>query len=238
MRDSFVFYKSFYEAIAEVPTEYRLEIYEAICKYSLFGEIPEMQGISKAMFTLMKPNIDATAKKYRASVENGKKGGRPKKDKPDENPTETETKPKQNPTETETEANANLNEDVDVDVDEDEKEKKIHIAESSTDNPAETETPIAFLPLVDGSEYGIKQTDIDGWALAYPAINITQEIHKMRAWLEANPKNKKTSRGIKRFIVNWLTRSQDSAREPQAGSVRNEGTQSNSETHGKYGTYL
>ena len=99
-------------------------------------------------------------------------------------------------------------------------------AESSSDNPAEipeSETPIAFLPLVDGTEYGIKQTDVDGWALAYPAIDVLTEIHKMRAWLEANPKNKKTARGIKRFIVNWLGRSQDSARkQPTAQPQRQE----------------
>ena len=133
---------------------------------------------------------------------------------------------------------ADKEEDKEIDK---EKEKKIHIAESSSDNPAEipeSEKPIAFLPLVDGTEYGIKQTDVDGWALAYPAINITQEIHKMRSWLEANPKNKKTARGIKRFVVNWLGRSQDGARKPQTErSVRNEGTE-NSPPVQRYGTYL
>lgn len=219
MRDSFVFYKSFYEAIAELPSENQLELYDAICRYSLFGEVPEMSGISKAMFTLMKPNIDATAKKYRSSVENGKKGGRPKKE-PNENPAETQQKPNENPAETQSKADRNLNEDVDEDVDEDDEENDDldkSSAESSEDATAETpENALAvfYLPLIDGTQYGVSSDDVVNWAVAYPAIDVMQELHKMYNWLDANPKNKKTSRGIKRFIVNWLSRSQDSARKP------------------------
>ena len=34
----------------------------------------------------------------------------------------------------------------------------------------------------------------------------------MKSWLEANRKNRKSIQGIKRFIVNWLSRSQDRAK--------------------------
>ncbi len=34
----------------------------------------------------------------------------------------------------------------------------------------------------------------------------------MRAWLDSNPTRRKTRRGIERFINNWLSRSQDSAK--------------------------
>ena len=33
----------------------------------------------------------------------------------------------------------------------------------------------------------------------------------MKCWLNANPKNRKTRKGIERFIVSWLNRSQDKA---------------------------
>ena len=33
----------------------------------------------------------------------------------------------------------------------------------------------------------------------------------MKCWLNANPKNRKTRKGIERFIVAWLNRSQDKA---------------------------
>ena len=78
MKESFVFYKSFYSAINELPNEYKLEVLEAIMEYNFNGIIPELTPVAKAMFLLMKPNIDNATQRYEASVENGKKGGAPK----------------------------------------------------------------------------------------------------------------------------------------------------------------
>lgn len=111
-KDSFVFYKSFFEAIQNIPKENQLEVYEALCTYSFTGEIPKIDGIAKAMFILMKPNIDKANARYEASVNNGKKGGRPRK-------TETQEKPNQNLDKTQEKPNQNLNVDVDVYVDKD-----------------------------------------------------------------------------------------------------------------------
>ena len=75
-RESFIFYRSFYEAIKCMPPDVQAEIYPAICKYALFGELPEnLSDIAKGIFTLIKPNIDVNTTRY----ENGKKGGRKKK---------------------------------------------------------------------------------------------------------------------------------------------------------------
>lgn len=84
-----------------------------------------------------------------------------------------------------------------------------------SDNPPE-KCPV-YLPLIDGSEYGVKQSDVESWTMAYPAVNILTELHKMKVWLDANPKNRKTSRGIKKFIIGWLGRTQDKA--PRAGAT-------------------
>lgn len=75
---------------------------------------------------------------------------------------------------------------------------------------------IAFLPLVTGEEYGITAEDFDTWQSAYPAVDVLGDLKKMRAWLDANPTRRKTARGIKRFIVGWLERSQNSA--PRQGT--------------------
>lgn len=92
MRESFIFYDSFLQAIEELEPDIQLEVYQAIARYSLKDELPELSGIAKAIFSLIKPQIDANNKRY----ENGKKGagfgvlgGRPKKQKPQENPKET-----------------------------------------------------------------------------------------------------------------------------------------------------
>ena len=96
MKDSIVFYKSFYEAIKELPSKNQLEIYNAIFQKYFYNEDVSLKGISKGIFNLIIPNVDSANKRYFANVENGKKGGRPKSElKPKENPNESELKPKQ-----------------------------------------------------------------------------------------------------------------------------------------------
>lgn len=108
MRDSIVFYRSFYEAIKEIPLEEQGVVYNAIYGYALDGIEPELNGIAKAIFLLVKPQIDANNTRYengKKGAEYGKKGGRPK----NENPKETPTEPQENPKET---PNVNVNENV------------------------------------------------------------------------------------------------------------------------------
>lgn len=59
--ESYVFYDSFYEAFCEIDDiKERLECYEVITKYALFGEIPENMSVTaKITFKLIKPQIDA-----------------------------------------------------------------------------------------------------------------------------------------------------------------------------------
>lgn len=94
-RDSFIFYRSFYEAISELPKENQADTYNAIMEYALNQEEIELTGISKAIFSLVKPQLDANYKKY----ENGKQ----KKSK-------TEAKQKQ----TKSKIGTNVNENVNV----------------------------------------------------------------------------------------------------------------------------
>lgn len=109
MRQSIVFYRSFYEAIKELPYEIQGEIYNAIFDYSLNGNTNELSGVAKTIFILIKPQLDANQRKY----ENGSKGGRPK-----QNETEQETKkePKNNLKKTKVKPNVNDNVNVNVNV--------------------------------------------------------------------------------------------------------------------------
>ena len=105
-RESFVFYRSFYEGIKELPRDIQGEVLTAIMEYGLNGVTTENQKqITKAMFALIKPQLDANNQRF----ENGKKGGRPKANC---NQTETETKPKQNRNKTKHEPNVNDNVNV------------------------------------------------------------------------------------------------------------------------------
>ena len=74
MRDSFIFYKSFYDAIQDLTPENQLSLYDAICRKSLYDEDVELTGIADTLYKLIKPQLDANNERY----ENGKKGGRPK----------------------------------------------------------------------------------------------------------------------------------------------------------------
>ena len=81
-RDSFIFYRSFYEAIQELDPEDRSKCYEAVIGYALTGAEPDIKGTSKAIFLAIRPQIDANNKRYADGCkgrEYGKLGGRPKK---------------------------------------------------------------------------------------------------------------------------------------------------------------
>lgn len=54
----------------------------------------------------------------------------------------------------------------------------------------------------------IQDEDIQIWKDAYPKCDMKLELNKMRAWLIADPKRRK--KNYKRFINNWLSRTQDS----------------------------
>jgi len=50
---------------------------------------------------------------------------------------------------------------------------------------------------------------VEKWQQAYPAVDVLSELRRMETWAMANPVHRKSN--WQRFIVNWLTRSQDRA---------------------------
>lgn len=107
MRNSIIFYRSFYDAIKELDPKIQAVVYNAIFEYSLnFNEVA-LNGLPKTIFTLIKPQLDANNKRF----DNGKKGGK----KPNQDVTEPEPKPNQNITKTEANNNVNVN-DNDNDI--------------------------------------------------------------------------------------------------------------------------
>lgn len=90
-RESFVFYRSFYEATKDLePVDYKSAV-NAIVQYALNGTIPEdTTPIANAIFIMAKPQIDKNNQRFK----NGCHGGRPKK--PNNNQTITKHKPNDN----------------------------------------------------------------------------------------------------------------------------------------------
>jgi len=63
-RDSFIFYRSFYESVKVLPEENQLEIYNAIMEFALNQNEIEISNLSKAIFILIKPQLEANYKRF------------------------------------------------------------------------------------------------------------------------------------------------------------------------------
>ena len=99
------------------------------------------------------------------------------------------------------------------------REKKILLpgaeATPTPKNSVADSSPIVITILLnDKTEYPVTETDIDGWKELYPAVDVLQELRKMKGWADANPTKRKTKSGIKRFINSWLSKEQDRYRQP------------------------
>ena len=111
----------------------------------------------------------------------------------------------------------NVNDNVNVNVNEVSKDTNNNILSISKDISnitSETRELSLELPTISGNKgnsYPIYQDQIDHWQSIYLGVDVYAELNKMLAWLEANPKNKKTYQGTPKFIVNWLSRQQDRA---------------------------
>lgn len=81
-KNSFIFYRSFFEAASALPPEDKPKLLEAITEFALNQREIELSPLAQGMFCLIKPLLEANHRRFA----NGTKGGRPK----------TETKPKPN----------------------------------------------------------------------------------------------------------------------------------------------
>jgi hypothetical protein len=74
-RDAFIFYRSFYDAISRCPADLQSALYRAVASYALDCIEPDFSDnqMAAAIWTLIKPQLDANRKRYL----NGCKGGAP-----------------------------------------------------------------------------------------------------------------------------------------------------------------
>ena len=64
-----------------------------------------------------------------------------------------------------------------------------------------------YLPEKGGKEFLVTGEDVTGWQRVYPNVIVESEIAKMQQWLIANPKSQKAN--TRRFIINWLSRCEE-----------------------------
>jgi hypothetical protein len=85
--------------------------------------------------------------------------------------------------------------------------KKKSAASVSADRSRSTAGPAISFSFELKKWENIGVADVDGWSLAYPAVNVDVQLKAMREWLLANPTKRKSN--YRAFIVRWLTKEQD-----------------------------
>lgn len=178
-------------------------LYTAIAHYSLYGEEPELTGVSAALFELMRPNIDTSNKRRNA----GKKGGEASKLEANQKQTESKTqaKNKQNASKLEAMPSIGIGDrigDRDNIILSDDK--------SSSSISPKRQQAVTFGYESDAKIHGITSELLTYWKEQFPAVDVEQEIRSAEAWLDSHRTQRKHD--IKRFLTSWLTRTQEKAR--------------------------
>lgn len=71
-RSQFTFYESFYKSLSHLQkASDKVKAYEAICRFALYGEEPDLSGSPAAIFEIVRPVLESSRRKSL----NGKKGG-------------------------------------------------------------------------------------------------------------------------------------------------------------------
>lgn len=92
-RKQFTWYRSYYDALKELPAEEFRDIVLAVCAYALDGEEPELSGVARAIFTLIRPTLEVG----RSKAENRSRAEQalPSAEQTGNKPGQTKNKPEQ-----------------------------------------------------------------------------------------------------------------------------------------------
>ena len=186
MRDSVLFYRSFFEAIRTLPDDEQLKAYQYIIEYGLDGKEPEGNTASYGMFLMARPQIDANNRRY----QNGAKGGRPEtKPEPNDNLTVTKHKPNDNQSITKQEPNRNLTvtkpEPKEKEKDKEKDSLKEILPNGSTKKSAERFTPPSKADLENYCREHGYSVDADRFIDFYSSKGWMVGKNKMKDWKAA-----------------------------------------------------
>ena len=143
MRQQFTFYRSFYLAIRRMKKQDAATLVLAICAYALDGEEPKLSDNLSGTFELIRPTLDASARKS----ENGKNGGSKRK-QTEANGSKTEA----NASEGKAEARGNLKREREREQGETASEKEVE-KEVEVEVEVEVEKE-SYIPLSSSTEEG------------------------------------------------------------------------------------
>ena len=87
--------------------------------------------------------------------------------------------------------------------------KEIHLPGPEAPGRPRPENPnpeTLTAPLADGTRWEISANQIASLTRSFPGSDVLGQILASIAWLEANPKKRKTAKGMPRFLTSWLLR--------------------------------
>lgn len=202
-----VIYRSFYDAIIDLPEQNQIEVWNAIFLFGFDGVEQNLTGVSKMLFTLIKPQLEANNRKAEIGKANGEKGakfgklgGRPQKEKPANNPQETPiegfeitpTKP----------ANVNDNVNINANANSNVNENALAVVEEKKTEPKpqrkkkEAPPETFFTDTPEGMTFAIFQEkwNATNFSELHPQIDSYKLWGTMRDWSNENspPKNKRS----------------------------------------------
>lgn len=215
-KESFVLYTKYIDTFKELTDEQAGKLIKVILEY-VNDMNPEPEGLIKIAFIPIKQQLKEDLVKWKEEKEKrslaGKKGMESRYSNVNKELTNDNNVSKcYNKTSNVKNELTNLSDNVNVYVNVND-----NVLNNNNNNNIITNNTItnniisAELPLIDGTLYQISEDKVKEWQQVYQAIDVKNELEKMKCWLNANPKNRKTRKGVERFIVAWLNRSQDKA---------------------------
>lgn len=232
MRDSFVFYKSFLDALSCFPDKVQLQLFRAITSYALDDVDPDLTGAAKGVWALIKPQIDVNNIRYLNGCKGGRKKGQGKgnqnarkkplktEQKLSEKSQETnqkqtkneltdsfQNKPKTNQKQTKNEPNVNVNVNVNVNEKENVKEKSVCKKET-----IHTHTQPDIFPNPDNHEQRLIQSmrNAPMWqedvcrCYKITQTQLQKHIEQFSAECRAKQTTHQNDRDIRSHFVDWL----------------------------------
>lgn len=95
---------------------------------------------------------------------------------------------------------------------------------SELKNTSEPEAPpladVEALILNTGQEWRPTIAEFEDYKRLYPGVDVVQAFRNMAGWCKGNPTKRKTIKGIRRFVNNWLSGDQDNATRPARQQAR------------------
>ena len=212
MRDTFIFYRDWLNALNDMPDNIQLEVYQSIAKYALDGTLTELSPLAKIAFSFVKTQIDRDIDKYNKVVErnrtNGKSGGR----KPKE-PKRTQANPKNPVGYLETQKTQVNPKNLDNDNDNDNDNDIITPTSSRNNSMGTTNTTTGNDGGLQVYSSYIEESKCDGYWMEVMCMNFHLTIHQVTSYMDEFRQDclcrgvddrYKTLQDFKQHFNNWL----------------------------------